>query len=253
MRIPVILALLILAAQPTIAEIDEPLVGDRPDFTESALAIPTGHVQFEAGFTREVVGDAQKTRIGEFLIRAGVSKDAEFRLHLGSYIRKQDSASSLNDVDGFGDLGIGFKYRFVENKGLVPDLAVLGMVTFPTGTQDIGSESVQPLGLVAAGWALPANFSLGSNLGIGMINQDGTNFGTSWASLSLAYGIKKFGLYAEAFGFDREEYKGDSTGYFNVGATFLLKPTLQFDARVGSGFSGEDEDWFAGFGIVYLL
>jgi len=253
MRTSILVALAILAAQPLMAETDEPLVGDRPDFTESALAIPTGHVQFEAGFTREVVGSAQSTRVGELLIRAGVSEDAEMRLLLGSYVRKKDPESSLKDVDGLSDLGIGFKYRFVENKGLAPDLAILGMVTFPTGSQDIGSESVQPLGLVAAGWAMPANFSLGANLGIGMVNQDGTNFGTSWASLSLAYGIKKFGFYAEGFGFDREEYKGDSTGYFNVGATFLLKPTLQFDARVGRGFSGEDEDWHAGAGIVYRL
>jgi hypothetical protein len=248
------LFLLLVGILPGFSQAEGPLVGDRPDFTESAVAVPTGSLQFELGMTRYVAGEAKSTHVGEVLLRIGVARDTELRLIFGSYVHATDPADPRRDIDGFNDIGLGFKYRLVANDGWTPDLALLGTVTFPTGATHIGAEAVQPLGVVAAGWALPANLSLGANLGTALLNVDSVTFGTSWLSTSLALALgERWGLFAEAFGFDREEKNGDSTGYADFGVTFQPQPTWQLDARVGRGFSDEDEDWFAGAGVVIRI
>ena len=94
--------------------------------------------------------------MGEVLLRIGVARDTELRLILGSYVHATDPADPRRDVDGFNDIGLGFKYRLLRNEGWAPDLAILGTLTFPTGATHIGAEAVQPLNRVVAGrWWRP--------------------------------------------------------------------------------------------------
>ena len=67
----------------------EPLITDRPDFTESTDAIPAGHFQLEAGYTftydREHTDRVRDHAAPEFLLRIGVIDDVELRLGWQGY------------------------------------------------------------------------------------------------------------------------------------------------------------------------
>ena len=57
-------ALLGLAiALPAAAQMDDPLVSDRPDFTESTGTIAPGHVQVEGGITRQEIGEEETRKL----------------------------------------------------------------------------------------------------------------------------------------------------------------------------------------------
>jgi hypothetical protein len=50
---------------------DEPLVTDRPDFTESAATVTRGRTQVEMGYTFTSAGDFDEHAMGELLVRIG--------------------------------------------------------------------------------------------------------------------------------------------------------------------------------------
>src|SRR5687767_7085827 len=63
------------------------IVTDRPDFTESPVAVPRGAVQVEMGNTYERADDVRANTLGEMLVRVGVHRGLELRLGLPSYVR----------------------------------------------------------------------------------------------------------------------------------------------------------------------
>jgi hypothetical protein len=86
----------------------EPLVSDRPDFTESTATVKRGEVQLEGGDTFERTSSVKTNTIGELLLRIGVTSRAELRIEPGSYttITSPDS-----DASGWADAALGMKLR----------------------------------------------------------------------------------------------------------------------------------------------
>jgi len=144
------------------APIDEPLVTDRPDFTESALTVPVGRVQVEAGFTLTRDGDENEYTLPETLLRLGVAERWEIRLELPSVAFLENGA----DEEGLTDMSVGFKWQFVEQEGNRPDVALLGSLTLPTGDDSFGEEGVRPGAILAAGWDLSESVGEGWSLGV---------------------------------------------------------------------------------------
>ncbi|HVR97870.1 MAG TPA: transporter, partial [Thermoanaerobaculia bacterium] len=85
------LLLLVLTAAPAAAldlsGLPEPLVTDRPDFTESTSTVAPGHFQVEGGATLARVEDEDSETWGEVLVRYGLGPRLEARLAAGSYTR----------------------------------------------------------------------------------------------------------------------------------------------------------------------
>ena len=70
--------------------INQPLVTDRPDFTESTDAVPYGLFQLEVGYTfthdRESGVRNQTHTSPELLLRAGLAQDFELRIGWAGYV-----------------------------------------------------------------------------------------------------------------------------------------------------------------------
>ena len=98
----------IAIAVPAAAQMDEPLVSDRPDFTESTGTIAPGHVQIEGGITRQEIGEEDSLSAGEILVRFGLGERLEARLGVGSWTRIEVPGDEL---DGFEDPTVGLKVR----------------------------------------------------------------------------------------------------------------------------------------------
>jgi hypothetical protein len=136
--VPVLLA----ASAGTLAggEIHDPLVGDRPDFTESTETIAPRRVQLEAGATAES-GDVDVLAIGEAVIRIGVTDRWEVRVGANSWV-SVDSPSGGDD-SGLDDPSLEAKVRFnPEGEGV--SVGLLFGSTLAVGDDDIGAPDEQP-------------------------------------------------------------------------------------------------------------
>ncbi len=227
----------------------EPLVGDRPDFTESALTITTGRVQVEAGLTHMRTPNVETNQVGEVLGRIGLAPNTELRVGLGSFV---DVSVDPSDIDGFDDMSLGVKQRLIQGEGSTPTMAVIAVTSLPTGSSDIGTQKAQPSLVGVAEWGLSDRVGLGTNLGWSSAYNGTDYFSSAWLSASLGYALaERVGCFVEGYGYNQEEKDGDSTKYMNLGVTFQANEDLQFDVRYGLGFNDLDDDWFAGAGVVY--
>jgi len=243
---------------------DEPLVTDRPDFTESTLTIPAGHLQLESGYTftydREGDERVKDHTFPEILLRVGIVEDVELRIEWAGWSFNEELFSERNDngrtvnvtnrVTGVNDLGLGFKFHLLDQDGWQPDFGIIAKIDVPTGNQGLSTSDVDPfVGLLWA-YDLDERSSLAGNLNFAVpTDEDGRFFETS-ASLTYAYSITDdFGAYLEYFGFYPTGNDASDAHFINGGFTYLVTNDLQFDIRVGHGLNEEADDLFAGAGF----
>lgn len=225
----------------------EDLVGDRPDFTESALAVPDGTWQLEAGFTVNSQEEVSVFSLGEILLRRGISETMELRFVLPSYFQISYEDSQLESNKGQGNAAIGFKHELKQGDGATPQLAVLSHLIMPWGHPSVSDLDYASNAVLAAEWGLN-NVGLGVNAGGEAVFTDDTEF-NKWFSASLAYGAsERLGLYVEAYTLIDDE--SNSANFVNAGMTVLVNPDLKLDLRVGSGSSDDQDETYFGAGVV---
>lgn len=230
---------------------DAPLITDRPDFTESAETIAPGRFQLEAGLTFTDAGRVEDLSLGEVLGRLGLTGRLELRLGAGSYLDVDGPGGT--DASGWEDSSLGVKARLAAGDGgMRPDAALIVATTLPTGARELGGGAgLQPEAVLALAWEPAPGLGLGANLGYAHPRDAGERFHQGFGSVALGWSAgERLGLFAEVYGFSEEEDGGEATSYANGGATWLLGPDLQLDARLGTGVSGTDTDWFVGVGFA---
>jgi len=233
---------------------EEPLVSDRPDFTESPETVAPGRFQLEAGYTFTRRGDDKQHALGELLLRIGLLQHIELQLGGNSYVWLD---SPDGDADGFEDLSLGVKIKLLEGSERFeltrPTVGVIIATTLPTGADDLGEDEPQPEFILAMAWDLSERFSLGSNLNYTYASEDGDRFHQFSGSLVLEYQLtERWGTYIEYFGFVPESDDGPNESFFDGGLTYLVNDNLQLDASAGVGvFNGRSPDYFTGFGVSW--
>jgi len=243
-----------LAAQD-FSGLPEPLVTDRPDFTESTATLPPGYFQLEGGYTFSRLGDTDSKSLGELLLRAGVGERWEARFGLGSYDRI-DAGRGTARLSGYEDPTLGVKFRLTEDDPNLlppgrPRMSILLATSIPAGSDDLTTDEWQPEGKLALGWDLSDRISLASNLIYAYPSDDGERFNQFAASLSAGMSFTdQLAIYLEGFGFSKESADGSATSYINSGLTYLVSNDLQLDVRIGAGLDEPHPNWFAGLGAA---
>ncbi|MDX1660461.1 MAG: transporter [Gemmatimonadota bacterium] len=233
--LPCVLA--IAVASPLTAQ--EPLVTDRPDFTESAASVEPGRIQIEAGTTFESADGLEAWTVGEVLGRIGVSPAIELRVGVPSYL-------DVNGAEGFDDAFLGTKVELPGGSGW--GTALLAGTTVPVGDADVAANEWQPEIVLALARDLSQRAGLGFNLGWGRPVVEGEREDEFLASAAVGYDLGDgWGAFGEAFGFAT----GDDAGpaFLDAGVTRLVGPDFQLDARVGAGLFQAAGEWFAGIGF----
>jgi hypothetical protein len=249
-------ALLVLLTLSVVVSAEEPLVTDRPDFTESSSAVGSGVVQFESGFTYiDFRGGSDITTLPEVLARWGVLEKLELRFLLPTYAWESGSGSNAS---GFLSSGVGLKYQFADGDGSGfiggMEAALIASTTIPTGTADFASSDWQPAVVLCTSWELSSNVGLGTNIGVARPAGDGTRFTTLWASAALGVGLSdSTSVFFEVFGFNREENRGPNNATFQTGLVYLFHPDLQVDVRVARRLTDEGPDFLVGAGLSWRL
>jgi hypothetical protein len=204
---------------------EEPeLVTDRPDFTESSVAVTPGHVQAELGMEASLGGAERELVFPALLLRVGVARHLELRVGAPS--------ATVTWTDGAPDaeasvapLELGAK--LATPVGSSGDIGVMPYVSLPVRASQYDTDGVS-VGLKGL-WSvdLTSRLSLGGNVGVELL---GLGVETGWeasASLSLGIGLTgRLGTFVELYGlFDAEEARP----YAQTGLTYSLLDNLQLD------------------------
>lgn len=221
----------------------EPLVTDRPDFTESAAAVDVGRLQLEVGYTATFNGGDPAHALPEALLRIGLAERTELRLGWGG-LHLHDGGVEGAD----GEIGIKHVLDLDDSGPLA--LGFIASLTLPTGGGDATGDALVPV--LKLLWSVDVldGLSIAGNINFSYPTSDaGDRIGASEASLALALALTSaVGVYAEYFGLypwrqDAPEH------YINGGVTLLLTDDLQLDARIGAGLNDSADDLFAGVGL----
>ncbi len=235
-------------------DLDEPLVTDRPDFTEASSTVGKGVAQLEIGytFTSDDSGGT-KTRSHSFpepLLRYGILQDwLELRV-AWNYNEEQTNGVTASGAD---DLYLGFKIGLTPQQGVLPEMALIPQMTTPTGAGAFTANEVLPGANLIYGWEINDFLSTAGSTQFNRSIDDGTgNAYTEWAqSWTVAYTITdEFGAYTEWFAlFPHSADTARPEHYFNGGFTYLLSDDVQWDIRAGKGLNGAADDYFVGTGV----
>lgn len=236
-----------LLAGHAAGQVEIPLVTDRPDFTESALTVPRGHVQLESGYTFTHTEGGDEHTLGEALLRLGLLDRLEARIGLGSYGWVEAPGE---DPSGFEDPSLGLKVVLAREETMGLAAALLAATSVPVGNDELGEDDWQPEIRLAVSRGLSDVLALAANLGIARASEQSEGYDQKVASLSLGIGLgDRWGAYAEAYGTFPAGLEEDDEGVLNGGLTFLVQPLFQLDARAGAGITDAAPDFFAGVGL----
>jgi Putative MetA-pathway of phenol degradation len=113
---------------------------DRPSVTEYSAVVPRGGLQIESGMQATNNAGQWTLDLPESFVRYGLLESTELRLVVPNYFLHLPVGGST--ASGFGDLGVGLKQQLGPLAGF--NVAMIPMVTFPTGARGISSGGYDP-------------------------------------------------------------------------------------------------------------
>ena len=235
----------------------EPIVTDRPDFTEASSTVGKGRVQLETGYTyvRDRSDGVLRAAHSypEALLRVGLFADW-FEVRVGQNLGSE-RAGADGFATGFDDLYVGAKLGLTEQAGVLPEAAVVLQATVPTGSGSRTNGRVLPGVNLLFGWDVieDAITCGGSVQGLSTVDDNRHTYLTLAQSFTVGYTLtERVGAYTEWFAFYPSGATSPGIGpehYFNGGFTFRPVPHIQFDVRAGVGLNRRADDFFAGSGV----
>lgn len=238
---------------------DEPLVSDRPDFTEASTTVGARVAQLEMGYTYffDAAGDdfTKSHSAPEMLWRVGLLADwLEFRIAYNYIDETTRTGGVTTRVNGSDDLYLGFKIGLTPQEGVLPEMALMPQMRVPSGAAEVTAGEVLPGVNWLYGWDINDWLSTAGSTQINQALDDETT-GTYYQlaqSWTVGYSLTdKLGAYTESFAFfpsGAESAKPEY--YFDGGFTYSVTNDLQLDIRGGVGLNAAAADYFVGSGFV---
>jgi len=234
-------------------DLSEPLVTDRPDFTEASSTVGRGVVQLESGYTYSYDNDGAITKshsYPEALLRVGTLAEW-LELRMG-WTYGSTGVDTLRR-EGAEDLYLGFKLGLTPQEGILPEMAIVPQATVPTGGSSFTSDEVLPGVNWLYGWDITECLSTGGSTQMNRAIDEGSDEAyTEWAqSFTVNYSLATYATtYAEWFAFFPHSSETQQTEhYLNGGAALLITADVQWDFRVGLGLNDAADDYFVGTGL----
>jgi hypothetical protein len=242
----------------TAEKLAEPLITDRPDFTEASSTVGRGVVQLEAGYTyiydSDAVGSTRTHSLPETLLRVGVLADW-FELRMAWNYNEEtvnEFGVGRTTTTGADDLYLGIKWGLTGQAGILPEMAVITQMTVPTAGDFSAGETLP--GIVwLVGWTINDWLSTGAQTKADRALDDVTGepyleFSQSW---TINYRLHdRVGAYTEWFVLAPDGADvNHNENYADGGFTFLVNDNIQLDCRAGVGLNDAADDYFAGTGI----
>lgn len=222
---------------------DEPMVSNRPGFSNVWEVVEKGRVELNSGLQLTRVDEEEALSFGQVLVRAGLFENVELRVGLNSWV---DVDGPGGDVSGVEDSFVGLKFGLSENS------AILVQSTLPTGSSDLTADGAQPSASLIMAWDLPSGIHLDSNFGISSLVDGDDRDEELSTSHALGFGLAgDWALYLEYAGFFPLSSERSDSHFLFAAVTYLPKSNLQFDLGAGQGLNSADPEYFVTGGVAY--
>jgi hypothetical protein len=215
----------------------QPLLGlitDRPDFTESGVVVPLGHVQAELGVTSEWANDSLLASGPELLVRWTPLNRFELRVGVPNYV-------TGDRTSGFGDASLGAKAQLGPVGAW--DVAAIIETSVPIGEDSLSSNCFDPLVLLIAGRDI-GPVSLGAQAEASWTEPGLGSGGTLVVGLGLSERVGAFLELAVS-----NEAEAGAVVFLHHGYTLFATPTLQFDLHGALGLTDASPEFLLGAGL----
>lgn len=246
--------------QTAAEKLAEPLVTDRPDFTEASSTVGLGVVQLEGGYTYAYDGtDTGSTKSHSFpetLLRIGVFAEwMEFRI-AQNYAEETTTEFGVSRTTETGaqDLYLGIKWGLTGQEGILPEMALITQMTVPSGDSAFTAGETLPGVVWLYGWDVNDWISTAGQTKADRALDDVTGdpylqFSQSW---TVGYTLTEpLGAYTEWFVLAPDGADTNHTeNYADGGFTYKVTNNLQLDIRAGVGLNEAADDYFAGSGFA---
>jgi hypothetical protein len=219
---------------------------NRPDVTNSPVAVPRGSLQAEDGVTWTGEQRSDVLDGAETMLRVGAADCTELALQLPSYFFAMNGEAS----SGFSDVAVAFKRRLPDLYGFVT-AAAAGLI-FPSGSTAVSDGGYDPYIQgswsrdIADGWSAAGMFTLTWL----------TSHSASNPTFQSTFEIGR-DLTPSAASF--VEYVGDYPNHLrpsqviDAGATWHFRQRQGVDAHFGFGLNSASPNRFFGVGYSFRL
>lgn len=234
------------------------IITDRPTQSASPYLVPKGSFQIESGVVYTNMEDdidiMEMWSIGNTMLRYGIYDNFEVRLSgsFESYNTQVKNSEIDSSYSGMGPVTAGFKVFIVEEKGIRPEIAIVGSITF----RHLGSEYFYPTysyptGLLAMNHNITKRLSFGYNVGFAY-DGEGKSDGFFTYSGFFGYTIsKRFWSFAEIYGnFDNADLPNHKV---DAGLTYVIRNNLQLDVSGGFGLATDVTQYFVSAGLSWRV
>ncbi len=241
-------------------DLSEPLVTDRPDFTESSVTVGCGVTQLECGYTfthdDEDGVRSNNHSFPETLLRIGTLAEwFELRFDWNYGVQQTEIGGASDTESGAEDLTFGVKLALTRQECLLPETAIILQMSLPTGADAFSADEVLPGVNYLYAWDLNEDWSLGGSTGLNAATDDETTDTYSEFSQSITVGhswTDRVGSYVEWYVLSPVSADTNRPeNYFNGGFTLLINNDVQWDIRAGLGLNEAADDFFAGTGLSF--
>jgi hypothetical protein len=205
---------------------------------------------------------------GTFLLRYELVRDRDVNLHsvpaatltlglpgklelaLDGAILKSEAAEAPSA--GVGDLGLSFKWRFLEQDETVPAVAMAYALRLPTGKDGLSGEATVHSPYLALGWQLDERWQLFGDLGVNVRDRGGDH-PQLFAGGALGYqALESWLIGVDLLGHTHVSEVQRSDLSIGVATQLDLSECWTLMARVGRSLSGtQDVNTFAGIQLNF--
>lgn len=233
-----------------------PIATDRPGASSSPGTVNTGIVQIETGaaFTsfKENNIETRSYNYNNTLLRYGIFTNFELRLTTNfqedrTLVNNEELA---NLASGFSPLGLGFKALLKEEKGIFPEIGLIGNLNLPFfASTDYKPETTGAEMIFLMSHTLSEKSNLTYNIG-GQWGNDSPEVAYLY-TLNYGYTIShKLSAFGELYGNFPENSQANHL--WDVGIIYLISTNFQADVSAGTSVTG-GQDLFLSVGLSYRI
>lgn len=208
---------------------------NRPSKTQSATVLQKGVLQLETAYEFEASKESDETEkdilFPGIQLRYGVGWGIELRLE-NHYETLKDN---LGSVAGFSDIMIGSEIQLFKKNNKKTEIAFMGHLFLPTGSQGISNKRVGSETYVLVWHEITDKIGIEYNLGYSNVEYDSQK-GDFIYSFVTEYEINDLsGIFIETYG-DLIEFK-ELEASIDMGFAFLFTDNLEFELAIGTSIN----------------